>query len=494
MIHLDENFADLPPNSEGVPNRVNGDFLSIEQVILTVLDNAGEGIFFLNREYEVYRYYSAALETILSIKDLENKNFISLLENRVPEQVINNVREYLELMYREDLDEEVINELNPLIDTEFFYEDEWGMWTSSKYLSFKFQRVLENDKILKLIGVVKDDSERNVLSRKLEQTENHTQKQMEWLVNILHVEPELLKDFFIGVEHELHNIELVLKNGKDTQKPQELLENIYRSLYIIKGNASLLDLRFFTDKTTQFIEKVMVLKGKKNLSGTDFVPVVVLLGDMQDTLKDVHTIFKRISHFHNHFRAKRTYESELLVNSLRNLTRGLSKQLGKDVIFDYKDFDALSIPYMYRQLVRDVLFLLIRNAILYGIEDSDQRKSNNKSPSAVIKISSIINNGLLGLVLRHDGRIDRIERLLQKLINFDEEDVEKRSDWEGMQVTQLLFMPNIQTGDEKELLTNYSMDIEALKKKLKEKKGRLKITFTSEESCEFTVLFPLNHV
>ena len=494
MIHLDENFADLPPNSEGVPNRVNGDFLSIEQVILTVLDNAGEGIFFLNREYEVYRYYSAALETILSIKDLENKNFISLLENRVPEQVINNVREYLELMYREDLDEEVINELNPLIDTEFFYEDEWGMWTSSKYLSFKFQRVLENDKILKLIGVVKDDSERNVLSRKLEQTENHTQKQMEWLVNILHVEPELLKDFFVGVEHELHNIELVLKNGKDSQKPQELLENIYRSLYIIKGNASLLDLRFFTDKTTQFIEKVMVLKGKKNLSGTDFVPVVVLLGDMQDTLKDVHTIFKRISHFHNHFRAKRTYESELLVNSLRNLTRGLSKQLGKDVIFDYKDFDALSIPYMYRQLVRDVLFLLIRNAILYGIEDSDQRKSNNKSPSAVIKISSIINNGLLGLVLRHDGRIDRIERLLQKLINFDEEDVEKRSDWEGMQVTQLLFMPNIQTGDEKELLTNYSMDIEALKKKLKEKKGRLKITFTSEESCEFTVLFPLNHV
>ncbi len=494
MIHLDENFADLPPNSEGVPNRVNGDFLSIEQVILTVLDNAGEGIFFLNREYEIYRYYSAALESILSIKDLENKNFISLLENRVPEQVINNVREYLELMYREDLDEEVINELNPLIDTEFFYEDEWGMWTSSKYLSFKFQRVVENDKILKLIGVVKDDSERNVLSRKLEQTENHTQKQMEWLVNILHVEPELLKDFFIGVEHELHNIELVLKNGKDTQKPQELLENIYRSLYIIKGNASLLDLRFFTDKTTQFIEKVMVLKGKKNLSGTDFVPVVVLLGDMQDTLKDVHTIFKRISHFHNHFRAKRTYESELLVNSLRNLTRGLSKQLGKDVIFDYKDFDALSIPYMYRQLVRDVLFLLIRNAILYGIEDSDQRKSNNKSPSAVIKISSIINNGLLGLVLRHDGRIDRIERLLQKLINFDEEDVEKRSDWEGMQVTQLLFMPNIQTGDEKELLTNYSMDIEALKKKLKEKKGRLKITFTSEESCEFTVLFPLNHV
>jgi len=494
MDPQDDKKLDDPLHSDEVQKSPNGNPQGIEQVTLTILANAGEGIFFLNREYEIHQYYSSALETILNIQDLENKNFISLLENRVPEQVINNVREYLDLMYREDLDEEVINELNPLIDTEFFYEDEWGMWTSSKYLSFKFRRVVENDAVVNLVGVVKDDSERIVLNKKLKLTEDHTQKQMEWLVNILHVEPELLKDFFVGVEHELHNIELALKNGKDTQKPQELLENIYRSLYIIKGNASLLDLRFFTDKTTRFIEKVMALKNKKDLSGTDFVPVVVLLGDMQDTLKDVHTIFKRISHFHNHFRAKRTYESELLVNSLRNLTRGLSKQLGKDVIFDYKDFDALSIPYMYRQVVRDVLFLLIRNAILYGIEDSDQRRSNNKSPSAVIKISSIINNGLLGLVLRHDGRIDRIERLLQKLINFDDEEVEKRSDWEGMQVTQLLFMPNIQTGDEKELLSNYSMDIEALKKKLKEKGGRLKITFTSEEFCEFTVLFPLNHM
>lgn len=494
MKTQDENILNLPPPQDSKKKSSNGRSRKVEQVTTTILKNVGEGIFFLNHQYEIDQYYSSALEEILIIKNLENQNFITLLENRVPEQVINNVREYLELMFREDLDEEVINDLNPLIETEFFYEDEWGMWTSSKYLSFKFRRVLDGDKITVLNVVVKDDSDKINLSKKLELTEDHTQKQMEWLVNILHVEPELLKEFFIGVGHELHNIELALKNGKDTQIPQQLLENIYRSLYIIKGNASLLDLRFFTDKTTQFIDKVIALKSKKDLDGADFVPVVVFLGDMQDTLKDVETIFKRISHFHNHFRAKRTYESELLVNSLRNLTRGLSKQLGKDVLFDYKDFDALSIPYMYRKFVRDILFLLIRNAILYGIEDTEQRKSSNKNPHAVIKISSIINNGLLGLVLRHDGRIDRIERLLQKMINIDDESVEKRADLEGMQVTQLLFMPNMQIEDEKELLSNYSMDMEALKKKLKEKGGRLKITFSSEEYCEFTVLFPMDNI
>jgi len=37
------------------------------------------------------------------------------------------------------------------------------------------------------------------------------------------------------------------------------------------------------------------------------------------------------------------------------------------------------------------------------------------------------------------------------------------------------------------------MDIEVLKQKVKEKGGRLKITFTSEEFCEFTVLLPLKN-
>ena len=87
---------------------------------------------------------------------------------------------------------------------------------------------------------------------------------MEWLVNILHVEPDLLKDFFVGVGQELKVIEQALKVEMDAKKHYELLEKIYRALYIIKGNASLLDLRFFSDKATRFLEKIVQLKNKKD--------------------------------------------------------------------------------------------------------------------------------------------------------------------------------------------------------------------------------------
>ncbi|UCF65458.1 MAG: hypothetical protein JSW33_06405 [bacterium] len=463
----------------------------LEKVTYNILKNAVDGIFFLNNRIEIQTYYSLSLEKILGIVDLNGKDFIHILENRIPSQIIESTKEYLELMFRSDLDEEVISELNPLNETEFFYEDEWGIWTSSKYLSFTFKRIMEGKEIIQLSATIQDVTEKALLKKKIQQTEEHTQKQMEWLVNILHVEPEMLKEFFIGVEHELLNIEEILKNAKDTKSHRELIENIYRSLYIIKGNASLLDLRFFTDKTNQFMDKVLKLKTKSDLSGTDFVPIVVSLGDMREILREVQTIFMRISHFHNHFRVKRAYESELLIHSLKSLITNLSRQLGKGIKFDYKDFDVLSIPYMYRQMVRDILFLLVRNAILYGIEDSEQRKSSNKEPNALIKVSSVINNGFLGLVLKHDGRVDRIERIIQKLVTYSPEEPLPENSLEGIHVTQLLYTPNLQIEDEREIIESYSMDMELLKRKLKEQGGRLKITFTSEDCCEFKVLLPL---
>ena len=491
MNNDDQNmpFSPLEPPPE--TGKWESQWRRLEQNLHHILQHTGEGIFFLDRDLVIQEYYSKALQEILGISTFYGRNLINLLENRIPSQIIENTKEYLQLMFRPDLDEEVINELNPLVETEFFYEDEWGIWTSSKYLSFTFQRITQEKNILSLLITIEDVTEKILLSKKIQQTEEHTQKQMEWLVNILHVEPEMLKEFFVGVEQELATIEEILKNAKDTKNPRELLENIYRSLFIIKGNASMLDLRFFTDKTNQFINKVVKLRNKSDLNGNDFVPIVVSLGDMREILKEVQTIFKRISHFHNHFRTKRAYESELLVHSLKTLIISLSKQLGKAVKFDYKDFDALSIPYSYRNMVRDILFLLVRNTILYGIEDFDQRKSSNKDPNAIIKISSMINDGFLGLIMKHDGRIDRIERMIQRLVTYEPDENLPESSLEGIQVTQLLFTPNLQMDNERELEASYSMDMELLKRKLREKGGRLKITFTSEDCCEFKILLPL---
>ncbi|MFZ0390765.1 MAG: hypothetical protein WAN36_09945 [Calditrichia bacterium] len=485
---------EMPDPAEGLPEKgmnYNNCNLKLRPVLKNILKHVQEGILFLNRRFEVEPLYSDASAVLLGTGSLAGKSFLSLLDKRVPEEVIRHTTEFLEILFREDLDEETVNDLNPLSRIELFYEDEQGILSNSRYLSFRFRRLMEKQEICGIIVTVQNNSMEANLTRKLKQTEERTHKQMEWLVNLLHVEPSLLNDFFSGVEKEITNIEKSLKTARGAEKPFEILENIYRSLYIIKGNASLLDLRFFSELSGRFLDTVTGIKSRAELTGSDFVPVVIQLGELRKTLNEVISIFKRISHFHNHFRAKRSYESELLVNSLRNLIRSLSEQLGKHVEFDYSDFDALSIPYSSRHLVRDVLFLLIRNTILYAVEDSEERQSSGKPNIAKLKISSFIAENKLGLVLRHDGRIERIERLLKRIIETGAEPRQKNERYEGMQVTQLLFMPNIQFNDENEMVANYSMDMELLKKKLREKGGRLKITFTSEQNCEFAVLLPL---
>ena len=64
MDPQDDKKLDDPLHSDEVQKSPNGNPQGIEQVTLTILANAGEGIFFLNREYEIHQYYSSALETI----------------------------------------------------------------------------------------------------------------------------------------------------------------------------------------------------------------------------------------------------------------------------------------------------------------------------------------------------------------------------------------------------------------------------------------------
>ncbi len=493
MIDRDANLDHTGPRTNGAEEKAKPAAIPVERAWHTVLQNTSEGVFFLDSQYTILTPYSRAAREMLSVENFDNSNFIALLENRIPEQIIENVREYLSLMFREDLDDDVIAELNPLSRIEFFFEDDWGLWTSSKFLSFRFNKIMVDNGVQALLVIVKDNSEAVQLKNRLKENEEHTQKQMEWLVNILHVEPDLLDEFFQGVEKELQNIDRILKYSKTDTNYLELLENIYRSSFIIKGNASLLNLNFFSQKASAFLDKVLEIKKKADIEAGDFVTVVVQLGELRKTLQEVREISQRIHHFHIHFRAKRSYESELLVNSLKSLVGNLSQQLGKKVRFNFVDFDALSIPYTLRNTVRDILFLLIRNAILYSIEHPSERLSLEKSAHATIQISSYLKQKSLEVVLRHDGKIEKIESVLQNLVTPGHRDNEEFQKTAGSNVSKILFMPDLPQGREDDLLQNYSMDIEMLKKKLKENGGRLKITFTTEKYCDFIVTLPLNH-
>jgi two-component system chemotaxis sensor kinase CheA len=455
-----------------------------------------EGVLYLNENLEIADEYSDSLEKIIDQEIKTGQPFISLFEKRVPENITNNTLEFLSLMFKEDLDEETVNELNPLHAVEFHFENRWGLWTSSKYLSFKFKRLRRDGRIAGLIITVSDITKQISLSKKLEEIENDTNKQMEWLVSMLHVEPPLLREFLDVSEIEMQSIDKELKETRETQDYDTVFNKILRTVHQLISNASLLKLNFFISKIKQFEHLIKNIQNKEEKSSGDFVPIVIQLGEIRQMLQDMKVLMNRFKHFTESVRPKRKFEDGLIIRAIDNLVQNLSQDLGKQVEFDYKQFNSSSIPYAYQQIVREFLIILVRFSILYCFEKPDERRSANKSPVGILEIETFTEGRIFGFRLRHDGRLIRIERLLQKSIETTEaelvSDKQTVQDQLGTEVIRLLFMPTTATSSltEAEYSQEIFNDMEMVKKKLKMHRGKIKITFTSENYCEYTISLP----
>lgn len=462
-----------------------------------ILDVMYDGIFFLNSKLLIQNDYSIILEKIINQKKLANRSFFELLENRIPEKAIEDVKEFLNLMFQEDHDEHTINELNPLLNIEFHLVDESGLWQSAKYLSFKFKRIVHNSKIDKLVCIVKDVSSQNELSQKLEEFEKQSKKQKDWLICLLHIELPLLNEFINVVDYELNVIDKTLKLSLKPGDYSAALRKIFQSIHHINSNAAILDLQFFIKRARLFKKEIGDLKNKHNLKGDNFVPIVIQLGKMRQMVREIKELMKLIKGLDSSLRTTRRYDGGLLIRSIENLIQNLSESSGKMIRFNYHNFKSLSIPFVYQNIVREFLIVLTRFSVEFGIEKPEERKSVNLNPKACIELETFLHNKICGIKFRHNGRLLRVERLLQKSIEQDYTNkLDHKSAEEslnpGLEVIRMFFNPDISSANSSGTTESAQIikDFDTVKKKLKMHGGRIKVTFTSEDSCEYTITLP----
>jgi chemotaxis protein histidine kinase CheA len=396
-------------------------------------------------------------------------------------------------MFKQDIDEDTLKELNPLSEVEFNFRDEQDIWLKSKYLAFKFKRVFDDeDKVSELIITVNDQSDQILLARKLEESLAMSKKQMDWLLSILHVEPKLLQEFAESAYLELEYIDKVLKQNEKVDNFVPVLEKVYRSMHIIKGNATLLDLKFFVEKAHEFEDRIEDLKKKPKLSGSDFVPLVLRLGDIRRTLDELHHLIERVSNVYSHFRPKRSYESELFIKSIENLINNLAQEQGKQVKLVYDKFDAGNIPYHYRLTTREIIIQMVRNAIYHGIENPEERSKLRKDPLAQIEISMTLNDKIFGFTFRDDGRGLQLDKLRAKAKTSGHWPDQEINGWSDRQVAEVIYKSGISTSENVGLVAGRGVGMDLVKDKIDRLGGSIKINTKTGKFCEFTIKIPLN--
>lgn len=456
-----------------------------------IMQTVGQGLFLVHKEgneYKISNQYSKALEDMFANKALANKDVISVLKKGLPDSGVKKATDYLELMFKPEIKEAVMNNINPLRETEINFDEDGGP-AKQKFLQFKFQRIMGEGIIKHLMASVTDVTKQILLDRRLKETEEKNAGQMEMLFGILHVEPRMLSEFISDMEEDIALINETLKPSGVKQPLSEKLAIIYRAMHTIKGNASILNLKFFAGKAHEYEERVGELQKKSDLSGQDFLPLVLKLNEMIETLREVKGLIQRITQFQASFTGEKK-NLDLLVRAIDSNVQKLSEELKKKVELRHEDFNADLIPNAHRKLLKDIFIQLTRNSLAHGIEMPEDRKAAGKSEIGHVYIAAKKSGNKIELVFRDDGRGLQIDKLRKKALESGQYKADEVAAWDATAVAQTIFVPGISTADATTLNAGRGIGMDIIKEKVDSLGGKITLKFEAGKYCEFTITLP----
>ncbi len=459
-----------------------------------ILRHVEEGIFLLGSDYKIKSQYSAELESIFFRNSLGNKKFLDILENKVPNDTLGLTAEFLELMFNNEFEQNMIRELNPLSRVEVHLDGSGSEEKQLKHLDFNFQRILNRaGKINELMVTVIDNTDQVLLAEKLKRSEAKTKNQLEIVLVLLRVDPVMLTEFIDSASVELEKMEELLSELKQEGKNEKILEEVFRSAHLIKGNAGLLDLTIFAEEAHAFEHIIDHLRNKTIIAESDVRNIQVKLLEIKQNYQEVISLIDKIGRIHAQFRPKRKYENKLFIDSLRRFIRQNSRELENNVELVEKNFDFNAIPHGYKTTVKEILIQLIRNSIAHGIESSEERIQKGKDPAGIIELSTKMDKDKLQIWIKDDGRGLQIDRLRDRAISLGKWDKDIISKWTDEEITETIFISGISTAGNTSMLSGRGVGMDIVKEKITQLDGEISVSFKPERSCQFIITLPLNN-
>jgi ligand-binding sensor domain-containing protein/signal transduction histidine kinase len=467
-------------------NERNSDLSRAKKETDDILHNVKDGLFLLDHDFRIESQYSAALEKIFVEKDLGRKSFLQYLENKISRDLIDNTKNYLELLFTQQIDERVLSDLNPLTQVEMHFDGE----KNSKFLTFEFRRIIEEKKTVRIIASVNDVTEKIELEKNLEETKEASKRKMDLLLSILNVEPVMLQEFIKSSQDEMERVDDTIHELEQKEYAMELLESVYRSIHTIKGNASMLELDFMADRAHQVEDMISELRKKNQLKFKDIKDLLVEIGSIQLIHKEVKDLIEQIGKIHEQFRPKRAHEHNMLVNSLNKLINNLGDEYHKKVKLVTQGFKSELLPYQHRLVLRDVLVQLARNSVYHGLENTAERKKSRKKTTGTIRISSFIKGDRIGIRFEDDGRGIQIDKLRARAKESGKWKAGEIDRWSDKQVVDLIYLPGMTTSDSANMAAGRGVGMDIVKQKIAKIGGEIKIITRKGKYCKFIIELP----
>jgi two-component system, chemotaxis family, sensor kinase CheA len=428
-----------------------------------ILRTVKDGLFLLDEHLVIGASYSSALESLFQREDFAGLPFEKLLRNIVSEKTLSTALKFVGVLWSERTKENLVKTINPLGEVEVNFDTGQGK-VATRYLQFEFHRVRVDGKITHVLVSVSDVSARVDLGRELQSSQTQAQAQVDTLLGILHVDPSQLASFLSDSNAAMKMINAVLREpAREESAFRKKLDTLFRQVHSVKGEAAALGLSSIESRAHSFEDDLKTLREKSDLSGNDFLPLVIKLDDLLTHLQSVGDLVSRLARLHSAATTSNEHESHTdtaviahggseivakadvsMTSMLQQLTVRVANENNKEAALQCMGFDT--VPDEYRRIVKDIAVQAVRNSIVHGIESTTDRLGAGKPTQGQIKlIFQELGDAGYKLIAEDDGQGLSTERIKHAALKKGFITPEKAAGLDAKQVFSLLFQPGFST-------------------------------------------------
>ena len=487
-----------------------------QRQVADIMGTVREGLFLIARDGRISGAHSDSLRELLRVAAPAGQSFEDLLRPLVDDKTLLAAGKYLGLLWKDKVNEELIESVNPLNQIEVNFHKSQGA-AEVRYLSFSFRRVRGGGASADhVFAVVADITDRVLLQRELEHLKSDTDSSSALLLQVLQVEPLQLQSFLGTLDASVRRSNTLLRTpGKQSVDLQQKIQGVFREMHSLKGEAAALALGSFVRRAHEIEDLLAELREKPELAGNDFVPVVVRLDELMSHGQEVASLQQRVGqarstaasagdlppaqHGDTAVLGSRQVAAALaapvaesgsaLHTTLQRLSADVSIGSGREVRLLTEGLER--VPADFLPQVREICIQMIRNAIAHGIEAREQRALAGKPPVGTIRIRfSDSDAQAYSLIVEDDGQGLNPEAIGARARDRGLLDAQQAAALDRSGAFRLLFLPGFSTADQVSEHAGRGVGLDVVNAAVRDCGGRIGISTTAGKYTRFKMLLP----
>ncbi|HUA88384.1 MAG TPA: ATP-binding protein, partial [Steroidobacteraceae bacterium] len=308
--------------------------------------------------------------------------------------------------------------------------------------------------------------------------------------------------FLDTAETGLKLVNTILKEPARTDAEfRKKLTGLFRELHSIKGEASTLNLKSIASRVHAIEDMVSDCKKRPELTGNDFLPMVLKLDELLAHLKGVREMASRLSTLKDEPAASPAAGAapapaparpRPAVEDLSPALQAMAERLAADHAKHFRlSLTGLGeVPAPYGATVKDCIIQMLRNAAVHGIESPEVRRSQSKDEGGTVRVDFRKAGESYELIFEDDGAGIAVDALKAAAVRKQLITEEEAALLDTRTTMALIFRPGFSTQDDVSMDAGRGVGMDVVARSVYALGGKIGVSTHPGKFTRFKIVLP----